>query len=79
MRDALLVQVLQSPGQVLHDPAGLGLGEAHASLDVIEEGPPQHLLKDEVETVGLLEVLYQLDDVLFSTAEVVDLNFFQDF
>jgi len=75
--DSLLVQVLQSPGQVLHNPARLRLCEADSSLDVVEKRPAEHLLKDEVETIGLFKILYQLDYVWLSPAEMVDLNFFE--
>jgi hypothetical protein len=74
----LLMQVLQSLGEALDDGASLHLCEADSLLYMIQKWTTFYLLKDQVEKVRLLKVLYQLDDVLMSLAKVVDFNLFED-
>ena len=78
VRDPLFVQVGEGVGQRGDDGARFALCEAHALLDVGEQGAAPDLLEDEEEVVVLLEVLYELDDVIVAAAQVVNLNLLQN-
>ena len=69
-----LVKKLQSRGEVVDDVAGLLLGEPDPVLDVVQELSSVDLLEDEVESVWLLEVLDELDDVLVPVTVVEGLD-----
>merc|ERR1712088_391445 len=68
----------KSSSKVSNNSARLGLCEANPSLDVVEKGPAKHLFKDEVEAVGFFEIFDQLDDVFLATAQVVNLDLFEN-
>ena len=68
------VEKLEGGCEILDDVAGLLLGKLDPVLDVVEQLAPIDLLEDQVEPLGLLEVLHQMDDVLVTLAVVERLD-----
>lgn len=62
MGDALLVQEIQSGGDLLDDLRGLVLREADMLLDTRQQWPTIDLLEHQIELLIVLEELDQLQD-----------------
>ena len=69
---------LQSWGQILDDITSLFLSEPDTVLNMIQKLAAIDLLEDQVKAVSLFKVLYQLDDVLVTSAVVERVDLLKD-
>ena len=75
--DAATVKELDGGGEICHHLACLGLREMDSGLNVIQQWTSRHFLKHKTESVVLLEILDELDDIRLASAQVVYLNLLQ--
>jgi len=69
-----VVEELKSIGDITYNKAGLVLSEVDALLNVRQKWSAIHFLEYQIEFVGLLEELDQLDDIAVGLAVIEDLD-----
>jgi len=78
MGNALLVQKIQSGGDLLDYLRCLVLGEANVLLNARQQRTPVNLLEHQVELLVILEELDQLQDAQMALAVMECLHFTKD-